>query len=117
MTKFSADQIADQLKSYPNVTTNHQILENWTVFSNTTNEKPTEEQYFAIVKNDSYPAILELKTDAKLAKTLTKRYESISPAKNIDPQYWIQIICADQLSQQQLFDLIRLAYDQTSLPK
>ncbi len=113
MTKFSAEQIADQLKTYPGVTTNNQILENWTVFSNTTSEKPTTEQYFAILKNNSYPAILELKTDPKLAKTLAERYESISPAKNIDPRHWIQIICAGQLDQQELFDLIRLAYDQT----
>ncbi len=117
MTKFSAEQISNKLKNYPNVTTNDQILENWTIFSNTTSEEPAEEQYFVILKNNSCPAILELKTDAKLAKTLAERYESISPAKNIDPRHWIQIICTGQLTDQELFDLIRLAYDQTTHQK
>ncbi len=113
MSKFTAEQLTEKILEYPNITTNDQILENWTIFSNTTSEKPAEEQYFAILKNNSYPAILELKTDRKLAKLLSEKYESVSPAKNIDPRYWIQIICAGQLEDQDLLDLIRLAYDQT----
>ncbi len=114
MTKLKFNQLKDYLLSYSKVTTNQQLLPNWTIFSNTTSQKPAEAQYFALIKNDSYPVILELKTDPKLAKLLAEKYESIAPAKNIDPQNWVQIICTDQLSNQELFDLIRLAYNQTS---
>ncbi len=114
---ISAKDLKSKLLSYDQVKTDQEILKNWTMFSSQVADKDQTEQFFALLKNDSYPAILELKTDSKLAKNLCQKYESISPAKNIDPQNWIQIVCSGQLSDQELFDLIRLAYDQASLPK
>ncbi|MDO4870580.1 MAG: MmcQ/YjbR family DNA-binding protein [Candidatus Saccharibacteria bacterium] len=65
---------------------------------------------FAIVKQGSFPVMLDLLCDRKLANNLREKYESVVPSKIMDETSWNRIICSGQLSEQEVFDLINLAY-------
>lgn len=108
---LKAQFIADHLLSYENVVINTSLLKGFSVFLNQSSSKEETEQYFAILKNDSYPAVLHLKSEPILIKNLVERFETVSPSTIIDPSHWVQIIASGQIEQEQLFDLIRVAYN------
>ena len=66
---------------------------------------------FAIVGEKSDPVRISLKCDPQLAVTLREKYESIVPGYHLNKKHWNTVICTGQLSQDEVFDLIRLSYN------
>lgn len=69
-----------------------------------------EGKIVALVEQGSRPLRVSLKCDPQLAKVLRERYESVLPATMVNKKYWNTIICSGQLSQDEVFDLVRLSY-------
>ena len=55
---------------------------------------------------------IEVRSDAKLAKTLVEKFESVMQSRYFG-RGGIEIVLADQLSEQELGDLVRLSYNLT----
>lgn len=66
---------------------------------------------FAIVGEKSDPVRISLKCDPQLAITLREKYESIVPGYHLNKKHWNTVIYTGQLSQDEVFDLIRLSYN------
>ncbi len=69
-----------------------------------------DQAIFAIVKRGSLPVLVDLACDRKLADNLRQKYESVVPSKLMDERTWNRLICSGQLSQQEVLDLVNLAY-------
>jgi len=71
------------------------------------------EKIFAIIAEKSMPVRVSLKCDPLLATTLRERYETVLPGYHLNKKHWNTIICtghAGQLSNDEIFDLVRLSY-------
>ncbi|MCL2445092.1 MmcQ/YjbR family DNA-binding protein [Candidatus Saccharibacteria bacterium] len=78
--------------------------------------KTPADQIFAIIHTDSDPLRIEAKCDRQLAKLLRERYESVLASNNMDKKSWNEIICAGQLSDEEIQDLLRLSYNLVTSP-
>lgn len=65
---------------------------------------------FAIVGEGSDPLRISLKCDPHLAVTLREKYESVVPGYHLNKKHWNTVICTGQLSNDEIFDLVRLSY-------
>lgn len=65
---------------------------------------------FAIVKTGSFPVMIDLLCDRKLADNLRAKYESVVPSKLMDERNWNRVICSGQLTEEEVLDLVNLAY-------
>jgi predicted DNA-binding protein (MmcQ/YjbR family) len=66
---------------------------------------------FAVIHNDSEPLRVEAKCDRQLAKVLRDKYETVQPSNVMEATTWNEIICADQLTADEVEDLLRLSYN------
>lgn len=66
---------------------------------------------FALIHEKQLPVRLSLKCDPQLAKTLREKYESVQPGYHLNKKHWNTIICSGQLSNDEIFDLIRHSYE------
>lgn len=80
----------------------------------TLQQEPTREIYlkdgrtFLVLHRNT----LEVRTDPRLAENLKAKYESVMESRYFG-RGGIEIVLSDQLSQQELEDLIRLSYNLT----
>jgi len=65
---------------------------------------------FALIAEDSNPVRLSLRCDPLLAQTLRAKYESVLPGQNLNPNQWNTVVCSGQLTDDELYDLVRHAY-------
>jgi predicted DNA-binding protein (MmcQ/YjbR family) len=65
----------------------------------------------AIVAEKSDPLRVSLKCDPKLAEHLRERYESVLPGYHLNKKHWNTIICSGQLTNDEIFDLVRHSYE------
>lgn len=70
-------------------------------------------QVMAVLKLGSRPINLSLRCDRNLAKSLKDRYESVLNPSHLNSNKFITILLVGQLSDQDIKDLIRQAYEQT----
>ena len=63
-----------------------------------------------VVEKGTNPLRIELRCDYKLSKLLQERYESVMESRSLGKN-GIEIICSGQLSEEELMDLIRHAYE------
>lgn len=63
-----------------------------------------------VVEKGTNPLRIELRCDYKLSKLLQERYESVMESRSLGKN-GIEIICSGQLSEDELMDLIRHAYE------
>ena len=68
------------------------------------------EKICLVVEKGTNPLRIELRCDYKLSKLLQERYESVMESRSLGKN-GIEIICSGQLSEDELFDLIRHAYE------
>ncbi len=68
------------------------------------------EKIFLCVEQGKTPVRLELRCDRKLGQTLQGRYESVMESRALG-RNGIEIICSGQLTDDEVFDLIRHAYE------
>lgn len=66
---------------------------------------------FALIEEGSKPLRISLKCDPQLAKNLREKYESVLPGYHLNKKHWNTIICSGQLSNDEIFDLIRHSYE------
>jgi predicted DNA-binding protein (MmcQ/YjbR family) len=70
------------------------------------------DRIFACFEAGTQPLRLELRCDRKLSKTLQERYESVMESRALG-RNGIEIICSGQLTDDEVFDLVRHAYEIT----
>lgn len=68
------------------------------------------EKIFLCMEQSKTPLRLELRCDRKLGQTLQGRYESVMESRALG-RNGIEIICSGQLTDDEIFDLIRHAYE------
>ena len=68
------------------------------------------EKIFLCMEQGKTPLRLELRCDRKLGQTLQGRYESVMESRALG-RNGIEIICSGQLNEDEIFDLIRHAYE------
>lgn len=76
-----------------------------------------EGKMFALIDENSKPLRVSLKCDPQLAETLREKYESVVPGFHLNKKHWNTIICAGQLSDDEIKDLARLSYDLVATTK
>ena len=64
------------------------------------------------IEKDTNPLRIELRCDRKLSKTLQERYESVMESRALG-RNGIEIICSGQLTDDEVIDLVRHAYEET----
>jgi len=65
---------------------------------------------FALIKNNSDPAVISLKCTAELAQSLREQYETVMPGNHLHKKLWNTIICSGQVPEEYLYTLIDLSY-------
>ena len=68
------------------------------------------DKIFAIISERSNPLRVSLKCDPQLAVTLRERYETVVPGYHLNKKHWNTIICTGQLTNDEIFDLVRHSY-------
>src|SRR3990167_4748428 len=107
-------ELEEYLLSFPNTWLDYPFGEDAAVYKighKETRDPPAGGKMFAIVGEKSDPVRISLKCDPQLAITLREKYESIVPGYHLNKKHWNTIICTGQLSQDEVFDLIRLSYN------
>jgi predicted DNA-binding protein (MmcQ/YjbR family) len=72
------------------------------------------DKIFAIVREKSEPVQISLKCDPNLAITLRERYESVQPGYHLNKKHWNTIVMTDQLTWDEVQDLINHSYQLVS---
>jgi len=68
------------------------------------------DKMFALIPENANPLRVSLKCDPQLAVTLRERYESVVPGYHLNKKHWNTILCTGQLSNDEIFDLVRHSY-------
>jgi predicted DNA-binding protein (MmcQ/YjbR family) len=69
-----------------------------------------EGKIVAIISEDSKPLRVSLKCDPQLAQHLREKYESVLPGYHLNKKHWNTVICSGQLTNDEIFDLVRLSH-------
>lgn len=70
----------------------------------------TGDKMFALIQEGRNPVQISLKCDPELSKVLRERYESVMPGYHLNKKHWNTIVLSDQLSWEEVQDLIRHSY-------
>lgn len=70
-------------------------------------------QIVAVLKNDANPVCLSLRCDPNLAQLLRDKYESVLEGQNLNKRRFITILLTGQLTDDEVIDQIRHAYEET----
>lgn len=100
----------DYLLSFPNTWLDFPFGEETAVYK-VGHKETGEGKLFALVTVDSNPLRVSLKTDPKLSETLRERYEEVQPGYHLNKKHWITVINTGQLSDDEIYDLVRLSYN------
>lgn len=109
MDKAFEHKLDNYLQQLEMVISDDQRLEGYRIYYLASESYP-DKTIFAIVKQDSLPLMIDLLCDHKLATNLRAKYESVVPSKLMSETTWNRLICSGQLSEQEIFDLVSLAY-------
>ena len=100
----SEEAILEYLKRFDDITEREE--KGWKIFER-------GEKIFLCMEQGKTPLRLELRCDRKLGQTLQGRYESVMESRALG-RNGIEIICSGQLSEDEIVDLIRHAYEVSS---
>ena len=70
-----------------------------------------DSKMFALVAEQREPLRVSLKCDPKLAQNLREKYETVLPGYHLNKKHWNTIICSGQLSEQEVYDLVRHSFE------
>lgn len=102
-------ELEEYVLSFPNTWLDYPFGEGTSVYK--AGDKQTREgKLFAIIADESDPLRVSLKCDPQLAATLRERYESVLPGYHLNKKHWNTILCTGQLTNDEIFDLVRLSY-------
>lgn len=97
----SEEAVLEYLKRFDDIA--ERVEKGWQIFER-------DEKIFLCMEQGKTPLRLELRCDRKLGKTLQERYESVMESRALG-RNGIEIICSGQLTDDEIFDLIRHAYE------
>jgi predicted DNA-binding protein (MmcQ/YjbR family) len=103
MNMLSHKELEEYILSMPNARLEYPFGEDAAVYK-------VGEKIFAIIAEKSSPVRVSLKCDPLLAQTLRERYESVQPGYHLNKKHWNTVICSGQLSNDEVFDLVRHSY-------
>ena len=66
---------------------------------------------FALIQEGKNPVQLSLKCDPKLSEVLRAKYDSVMPGYHLNKKHWNTILLAEQLTLDEVKDLIRHSYE------
>lgn len=96
--------------SFPNTWLDYPFGEGTSVYK-VGDKEANNGKLFAIIADESKPLRVSLKCDPLLAANLREKYESVLPGYHLNKKHWNTIICTGQLSQDEIYDLVRLSYN------
>ena len=70
-------------------------------------------QIVAVLKHGANPVCLSLRCDPNLAQLLRDKYESVLEGQNLNKRRFITILLTGQLTDDEVIDQIRHAYEET----
>ena len=70
-----------------------------------------EQKMFALMPERADPLSVSLKCDPQLAILLIERYESVMEGYNLNKMHWNTMLMTDQLTEQEVKDLILHSYN------
>ena len=97
----SEEAVVGHLKQFADISERNE--KGWRIFSR-------GEKIFLCVEEGKIPLRIELRCDRKLGQTLQERYESVMESRALG-RNGIEVICSGQLSDDEIYDLIRHAYE------
>ena len=103
-------ELEEYILNFPNTWLDYPFGEGTSVYK-VGNRETGEGKLFAIIADDSKPLRISLKCDPLLATNLREKYESVLPGYHLNKKHWNTILCTGQLSQDEIYDLIRLSYN------
>jgi len=103
-------EVETYLLSFPNTWLDFPFGEGTSVYK-VGNKATNEGKIFGIIADGSKPLRVSLKCDPVLALTLREKYESVMQGYHLNKKHWNTILCTGQLSNDELFDLVRLSYN------
>ncbi len=109
-------KIEQEIARFSGVVRDDETLEGYLIFrldpkENSSMIENINELNFAIIKLNSRPLVMELSCDRNLSKLLRDKYESVLPAKLMDPRKWIRVIGSGAPTETEIIDLVRLSYN------
>lgn len=110
MNKQFETTLDQYVKGLGEVDFSDQRLADHRVYFLKTELEDPDQAIFAIIKKDSLPVLIDLACDRKLSANLREKYESVVPSKIMNEATWNRIICSGQLNEQEVLDLVNLAY-------
>jgi Uncharacterized protein conserved in bacteria len=102
-------EIEEYILSFPNTWLDFPFGEGTSVYK-VGHKETGEGKMFALIDNGSKPLRVSLKCDPVLAEILREKYETVLPGYHLNKKHWNTIICSGQVSDEDLFDFVRLSY-------
>lgn len=99
-------EIKRLLLSYDGVEVDERSTDDLTIYS-------LGGQIVAVLKNGTNPVCLSLRCDPNLAQLLRDKYESVLEGQNLNKRRFITILLTGQLTDDEVIDQIRHAYEET----
>lgn len=102
-------ELEEYILSFPNTWLDFPFGEGTSVYK-VGHKETNQGRLFALIADGSDPIRISLKCDPLLASNLREKYESVLPGYHLNKKHWNTILCTGQLSQDEIYDLIRLSY-------
>ena len=102
-------ELEEYILSFPNTWLDFPFGEGTSVYK-VGHKETNHGRLFALIADGSDPIRISLKCDPLLALNLREKYESVLPGYHLNKKHWNTILCTGQLSQDEIYDLIRLSY-------
>lgn len=96
-------ELEEYILSMPNARLDYPFGEDTAVYK-------VVDKMFALIAEKSNPVRVSLKCDPLLAQTLREKYETVLPGYHLNKKHWNTVICTGQLSDDEVFDLVRHSY-------
>ena len=98
-------EIEEYILSMPNARLDYPFDEKTAVY------RAANDKLFALIAEGSDPLRISLKIDPQLGQLLREKYESVMPGYHLNKKHWITILVTGQLSDQEIFDLVRHSFE------
>lgn len=99
-------EIKQLITSYDNAVLDNRSTDQLSIYS-------VNGEIMATVKNGAQPVCLNLRCDYNLGKLLREQYESVLEGQGLNKHRFITVLLTGQLSDDEVRDQIRHAYEQT----
>lgn len=106
MSGLTEQTVIDQLLSYDGVKLDDRTTDKLAIYS-------YDGEIVAVIKKGSQPINLSLRCDYNLGKLLREQYESVLEGQSLNKKRFITILLTGQMSDNDVRDQIRHAYEET----